>query len=100
MTDRQQDTDGVRTAGNPSLASTLPRTDYDLIRWHAHAAMVTVLIAALFGIMVATKFNFPTFWGATHGRHGADFATTTRKGSSSVGWEMHSSRSATTLYLG
>jgi len=43
--------------------SELPRIDYDLIRWHGHAALVTVLISALFGILVATKFNFPTFLG-------------------------------------
>jgi cytochrome c oxidase cbb3-type subunit I/II len=41
----------------------LPRTDYDLIRWHSHAALITVLISALFGFLVATKFNFPTFLG-------------------------------------
>lgn len=41
----------------------LPRTDYDLIRWHGHAALITVLISALFGILVATKFNFPMFMG-------------------------------------
>jgi cytochrome c oxidase cbb3-type subunit I/II len=42
----------------------LPRIEYELIRWHGHAALVTVLISALFGILVATKFNFPTFLGA------------------------------------
>lgn len=41
----------------------LPRTEYDLIRWHGHAALITVLISALFGILVATKFNFPAFLG-------------------------------------
>ncbi len=41
----------------------VPRTEYDLIRWHGHAAMATVLISALFGILVATKFNFPNFMG-------------------------------------
>lgn len=41
----------------------LPRVDYDLIRWHGHAALVTVLISALLGILVAAKFNFPTFLG-------------------------------------
>lgn len=40
-----------------------PQTDYDLLRWHGHAAMITVLMSALFGILVATKFNFPAFMG-------------------------------------
>ncbi len=47
-----------RTARAP-----LPATEYDLIRWHGHAALLTVLISALFGILVATKFNFPNFMG-------------------------------------
>ena len=41
----------------------LPRTEHDLIRWHGHAALLTVVISALFGILVATKFNFPNFMG-------------------------------------
>jgi len=41
----------------------LPRVDYDLIQCHGHAALVTVLISALLGLLVATKFNFPTFLG-------------------------------------
>src|SRR6202011_2546158 len=41
------------------IRSDLPRIDYDLIRCHGHAALVTVLISALLGILVATKFNFP-----------------------------------------
>jgi cytochrome c oxidase cbb3-type subunit I/II len=45
------------------ISSELPRIDYDLIRCHGHAALVTVLVSALFGILVATKFNFPTFLG-------------------------------------
>jgi cytochrome c oxidase cbb3-type subunit I/II len=42
---------------------TVPRTEYDLIRWHGHAALLTVVISAIFGILVATKFNFPSFLG-------------------------------------
>jgi cbb3-type cytochrome c oxidase subunit I/cbb3-type cytochrome c oxidase subunit II len=41
----------------------LPDTEYDLIRWHGHAALFTVLISTLFGLAVATKFSFPTFMG-------------------------------------
>jgi cytochrome c oxidase cbb3-type subunit I/II len=51
--------------GALSLSSdkAVPRTEYDLIRWHGHAALITVLISAVFGILVATKFNFPNFMG-------------------------------------
>jgi cytochrome c oxidase cbb3-type subunit I/II len=42
-------------------AGALPRTDYNLVRAHGHAALITVLISALFGILVATKFTFPDF---------------------------------------
>jgi cytochrome c oxidase cbb3-type subunit I/II len=43
--------------------TSLPRTDYDLVRWHGFAALITVVISVLFGIVVATKFSFPTFLG-------------------------------------
>ena len=46
-----------------SCDKAVPRTEYDLIRWHGHAALITVLISAVFGILVATKFNFPNFMG-------------------------------------
>jgi len=52
-----------RASGEPATRTALPRTEFDLIRWHGHAALITVLISALFGILVATKFNFPTFLG-------------------------------------
>src|ERR1700740_2277222 len=42
-------------------AKPLARTDYDLIRWHGFAALIAVVISALFGLLVATKFNFPNF---------------------------------------
>ncbi len=60
MTNRQHSADAVSPG---SRSNTLPRTNYDLIRWHGHAALITVLISSLFGILVATKFNFPTFMG-------------------------------------
>jgi cytochrome c oxidase cbb3-type subunit I/II len=44
-------------------ADVLPRTDYDLIQAHGHAALITVLISTIFGILVATKFTFPDFMG-------------------------------------
>jgi cytochrome c oxidase cbb3-type subunit I/II len=51
------------TSYGRAIGVELPRIDYDLIRCHGHAALITVLISALFGILVATKFNFPTFLG-------------------------------------
>ncbi|HTB92256.1 MAG TPA: cbb3-type cytochrome c oxidase subunit I [Candidatus Sulfotelmatobacter sp.] len=41
----------------------LPSVEYGLIRAHVVAALITVIISALFGILVATKFNFPEFLG-------------------------------------
>src|SRR5258708_20434646 len=45
------------------MRSALPRIDYDLIGWSGHVDVITVFISALFGILVATKFNCPTFLG-------------------------------------
>lgn len=44
-------------------AGQLPQTEYNLIRWHVHAALITVVISAMLGILVAAKFNFPEFLG-------------------------------------
>jgi cytochrome c oxidase cbb3-type subunit I/II len=44
----------------------LPATEYDLIRAHVVASLVTLVISVLFGITVATKFTFPEFLGG-HG---------------------------------
>src|ERR1700740_2288300 len=44
----------------------LPSVEYGLIRAHVFASLVTLVISALFGITVATKFNFPEFLGG-HG---------------------------------
>lgn len=52
-----------QTSSQREIGLELPRVDYDLIRCHGHAALVTVLISALLGILVATKFTFPTFLG-------------------------------------
>jgi cytochrome c oxidase cbb3-type subunit I/II len=55
----------VYPAGRRSAQSVgeLPSVEYDLIRAHVLASLVTVLISALFGILVATKFTFPEFLG-------------------------------------
>lgn len=47
----------TRSAGN------LPIVEYGLVRAHVFASLVTLLISATFGILVATKFNFPEFLG-------------------------------------
>ena len=44
----------------------LPSIEYGLIRAHVFASLVTLVISVLFGITVATKFNFPEFLGG-HG---------------------------------
>jgi len=44
----------------------LPSIEYDLIRAHVSASLVTLVISVLFGITVATKFTFPEFLGG-HG---------------------------------
>lgn len=63
MNDRQSPVSNQHVSYERGISSELPRIDYDLIRCHGHAAVVTVLISALLGILVATKFNFPTFLG-------------------------------------
>src|SRR6201982_2611102 len=44
--------------------SALPTIEYDLIRAHVYASLVTLVISVLFGITVATKFSFPEFLGS------------------------------------
>src|SRR6266404_5385744 len=44
----------------------LPPIEYDLIRAHIFASLVTLVISVLFGLLVSTKFNFPEFLGG-HG---------------------------------
>src|ERR1700739_1619587 len=41
----------------------LPSIEYNLIRAHVFASLVTLVISALFGITVAAKFTFPEFLG-------------------------------------
>lgn len=43
----------------------LPRVDYDLIKWHGFAALITLFISAIFGTLVAIKFTYPEFLGST-----------------------------------
>jgi cytochrome c oxidase cbb3-type subunit I/II len=55
-------------AGRRSVqpAGELPSVEYGMIRAHVFASLVTLVISVLFGILVATKFNFPEFLGG-HG---------------------------------
>ena len=48
---------------NGQSAGELPSVEYSLIRAHVYASLATVLISASFGILVASKFNFPEFLG-------------------------------------
>src|SRR5258706_10675418 len=52
-------------ANNQNLGP-LPAIEYDLIRTHVFASLITLVISVLFGILVATKFTFPEFLGG-HG---------------------------------
>jgi cytochrome c oxidase cbb3-type subunit I/II len=48
---------------NGQSAGELPSVEYSLIRAHVFASLATLLISVLFGLSVATKFNFPEFLG-------------------------------------
>src|SRR5258707_446753 len=48
---------------NGQSAGELPSVEYGLIRAHVYASLATVLISASFGILVASKFDFPEFLG-------------------------------------
>ena len=51
---------------NAQSSGALPSIEYDLVRAHVFASLVTLVISVLFGIAVATKFSFPEFLGG-HG---------------------------------
>src|SRR5712672_3173015 len=51
---------------NAQSLGALPSIEYDLIRAHVFASLVTLVLSVLFGILVATKFTFPEFLGG-HG---------------------------------
>jgi len=48
---------------NARSSDALPSIEYDLIRAHVLASLVTLVISVLFGMTVATKFTFPEFLG-------------------------------------
>ncbi|MHB8215761.1 MAG: cbb3-type cytochrome c oxidase subunit I [Candidatus Sulfotelmatobacter sp.] len=63
MTTFAQHLAGQDEGSNAQSAGALPSIEYDLIRFHVFAALVTLVISALFGILVATKFTCPEFLG-------------------------------------
>ena len=66
MTTFAQRLTGQNEGPNNQSSGTLPSIEYDLIRAHVFASLVTLVISVLFGIAVATKFSFPEFLGG-HG---------------------------------
>src|ERR1700704_5216587 len=66
MTTSAQNLSSRNERANTQSSDALPSVEYDLIRAHVFASLVTLVISALFGILVATKFTFPEFLGG-HG---------------------------------
>src|SRR6266436_3262913 len=97
MTTSVQNLSGRNERANTQSLGALPSIEYDLIRAHVLASLVTLVISVLFGILVATKFTFPEFLGSHGWSTWAGFATTTRKAYSSDGWATHSWHSSIML---
>src|SRR3981081_898164 len=66
MTTSAQNLSRRNERANTQSSSALPPIEYDLIRAHVLASLVTLVCSVLFGILVATKFTFPDFLGG-HG---------------------------------
>src|ERR1700751_1785544 len=66
MTTFAQHLTGQDEGPNAQSSGTLPTIEYDLVRAHVFASLVTLVISVIFGILVATKFTFPEFLGG-HG---------------------------------
>src|SRR5216684_1100250 len=66
MTTVAQNLSAQNKRSNTQREGALPSIEYDLIRAHVFASLVTLVISVLFGILVATKFTFPEFVGG-HG---------------------------------
>src|SRR5258708_32517430 len=63
MTTSAQNLSSRNERANIQSSGELPSVEYDLIRAHVFASLVTLVISVLFGILVATKFSFPEFLG-------------------------------------
>src|ERR1700716_2878225 len=66
MTTSAQNLSSRNERANTRSSDALPSIEYDLIRAHVFASLVTLVISVLFGIVVATKLNLPSFLGG-HG---------------------------------
>ena len=64
MTTFAQNLSSRNNQANTRGLGALPTIEYDLIRAHVYASLVTLVISVLFGITVATKFSFPEFLGS------------------------------------
>jgi cbb3-type cytochrome c oxidase subunit I len=64
MTTFAQNLSSRNNQANTRGLGALPSIEYDLIRAHVFASLVTLVISVLFGITVATKFSFPEFLGS------------------------------------
>ena len=49
------------SGGQPTKGDVLPKTEIALIKAHVHASVATVLLSALFGLLVSLKFYLPAF---------------------------------------
>src|SRR6267154_302921 len=61
MTTSAQNLSSRNERANTQNLGALPSIEYDLIRAHVFASLVTLVISVLFVITVATKFSFPEF---------------------------------------
>jgi cytochrome c oxidase cbb3-type subunit I/II len=64
MTTFAQHLTGQDERPNSQASGAIPSIEYDLVRAHVFASLVTLVISVLFGIAVATKFSFPEFLGS------------------------------------
>jgi len=64
MTTLAQNLSSRNNQANTRDLAALPSVEYDLVRAHVLASLVTLVISVVFGITVATKFSFPEFLGS------------------------------------
>jgi cbb3-type cytochrome c oxidase subunit I len=64
MTTFAKNLSSLNTRADRESSGALPSIEYDLIRAHVFASLVTLVISVMFGITVATKFSFPEFLGS------------------------------------
>src|ERR1700758_5548268 len=64
MTTIGQNISGRNERVSAQSSDAVPSVEYDLVRAHIYASLVTLVISVLFGITVSTKFTFPEFLGS------------------------------------